>query len=392
MNVLVAHNVYQQPGGEDQVFRQEASLLEEHGHKVIRLEEHNDRVADRNKLQLIADTMWNRSAYKKVSRLIEAEKIQLLHVHNTFPLLSPAIYHAATAHNVPVVQTLHNYRLICPAATLFRDGHLCEECVGKVPFPAIQHKCYRGSRMASALTAAMLTGHRALGSYDKHVSRYIALSEYVRNKFILSGMPAEKIAIKPNFLGRDPGVGSGEGQYCLFAGRLTEEKGVRTLLDAWQRFAPKLPLRIVGQGPLGAVAEAAAAQSSNIQFSPWVEKPKLLQYLKGATLLIVPSLWYEPFSVTLLEAFATGLPVVASRLGTLASLVEHGRTGLHFTPGDPADLAAQVDKALEDPVALRAMRKSARHEFEMKYTGQINYRQLMNIYAGARSEVEHKAA
>lgn len=392
MNILVVHNTYQKPGGEDQVFLQETQVLEEHGHKVIKLEEHNDRVSGRTKLQLIGDTIWNSSAYHQVQQLIRAEGIDVVHAHNTFPLLSPAIYHAATALDVPVIQTLHNYRLICPAATLFRDGHICQDCVGRVPLPAVIHGCYRGSRTASAVTAVMLTGHRLLGTYSNAISRYIALSRDMQQTLIGAGFPAEKLVVKPNFLVNDPGVGKGQGRYCLFAGRLTEEKGIRTLLECWRYFSPTLPLQIVGQGPLQSEVESVAAQCSNVTVHPWLSKEKLSRLMQDATVLVLPSLWYEPFPMTILEAFATGLPVIASRLGTMESVIEHGRTGLHFESGNAVDLARQVELVFQDADRLLAMRRNARQEFEAKYTGEINYKQLLSIYRGVLSERVKKAA
>jgi glycosyltransferase involved in cell wall biosynthesis len=392
MNILMIHNAYQQPGGEDQVFRQESQLLKDHGHRVVLLEEHNDRVADRGQLQLAADTIWSKSAHDRIGELIRAERIELVHAHNTFPLLSPSVYHAAKEIGVPIVQTLHNYRLTCPAATLFRNGGICEDCVGKVPWRSVVHACYRDSRPATAVTAAMLTTHRALGTYRNAVTRYIALSEFTRNKFVEAGLPAERLVVKPNFLVRDPGVGQGDGGFCLFAGRLTEEKGIRVLLEAWTQFRPGLPLLIVGQGSLESEVIAAAQQNPMIRFERWMAKDQLMATFHQAAALVLPSIWYEPFSMTILEAFATGLPVITSKLGTMVSVIDHARTGLHFEPGSASALSTQVGAIAEDGDLLLRMRRNARREFETKYTGDVNYRQLMTIYRDACVSVSGVAA
>jgi glycosyltransferase involved in cell wall biosynthesis len=381
MKILTVHNSYQQPGGEDEVFRQEARLLEEHGHDVIRFHGHNDEVNGKGPIELLTKTIFNSDAYRRVRSLIKATRPAVMHVHNTFPLLSPAVYYAAAHEAVPVVQTLHNYRLLCPAAVLFRDHGICEECLHTAsPWPAALHGCYRGSRPASAAAAAMLTVHRLRKTFSKTVSTYIALSDFARAKFIQSGIPADKIATKPNFVHPDPGQGDGSGGYCLFVGRLSEEKGIRTLLDAWTRHSPPLDLEIAGDGDLAPEAAAAAAQCSRIRWHGRLAKPQLYARMKQAAALIVPSIWYEPFGIVLIEAFAMGLPVIASKIGALEAMVEQGRTGLRFTPGNATDLAAQVDWFYRHPEAARDMRGYARLEFERHYTGDKNYALLMQIY------------
>jgi len=381
MIILSVHNSYQQPGGEDEVFRQEARLLEQHGHQVIRYQAHNDDVAGKSSFDLLAKTIYNREAYGRVRSLIKKSRPDVMHVHNTFPLLSPAVYYAAAGESVPVVQTLHNYRLLCPAAVLFRDNAPCERCLDTLlPWPAIRFGCYRGSRPASAAAASMLAVHRLLKTFGRKITTYIALSDFARSKFARAGIPMDKIQVKPNFIQPDPGRGDGSGGFCLFVGRLAPEKGLRTMLDAWTRFSPPLPLEIAGDGDLAREVAAAAERCPRIRWLGRLQTPQLYERMKKAAALIVPSTWYESFPVVLVEAFSMGLPVIASKLGAMATIVEHGRTGLHFVPGDAAGLASQVNWFHNHPQEAREMREQARVEFVRRYTGERNYSLLMEIY------------
>lgn len=381
MIVLSVHNFYQQPGGEDEVFRQEAQLLEQNGHKVVRCQAHNDDLSSENPLALVTKTVFNRDIYRKLRTLIREHRPEIVHVHNTFPLLSPAVYYAAASERVPVVQTLHNYRLLCPSSVLYREGVICERCMDRRSlWPAVRHSCYRQNRRASAAAAGMLTVHRVLETFRKRVTSYIALSEFARAKFIQGGLAPENVFVKPNFVDPDPGRGLGLGNYCMFVGRLTEEKGVRTLIDAWTRHSPSIDLEVAGDGELAPEVAAAAAQCSRIRWLGRLQKADLYERMKGAAALIVPSVWYEPFGLVVVEAFAMGLPVVASRIGALGEIVQHGRTGLHFEAGNAEDLAAQVRSFADVYRGARAMRAEARKEFECKYTGRENYSLLMDIY------------
>jgi glycosyltransferase involved in cell wall biosynthesis len=227
----------------------------------------------------------------------------------------------------------------------------------------------------------MLTIHRLLQTYSKHITTYIALSDFAKSQFIHSGVPEDRIVVKPNFVDPDPGRGTGAGGYCLYVGRLSEEKGIRTLLDAWTRFSPPLPLEIAGDGDMAPEVEKAAAQCDRIRWHGRLQKPQLYERMKNAAALIVPSTWFEPFGIVLIEAFAMGLPVIASKIGAMERMVEHKITGLHFAPGDAADLAAQVSWFHHHPEAVPGMRSQARREFEHRYTGERNYSLLMQIYA-----------
>lgn len=385
MNILLVHNSYQQPGGEDRVFQMEADLLRSHSHSVFLHRSHNDDVAQSGRAALFVKTIWNHQSYAELRRIIRENKIDLVHLHNTFPLISPSAYYAAAAERVPLVQTLHNYRLLCPAATLYRDGSVCEKCIGRsITLPAVFHSCYRGSKAASFASTAMLAAHRGARTWQRKVSAYIALTDFAREKFIEGGLPGGKIRVKPNFIDPDPGVGSGAGSYALFVGRLAPEKGVRTLLNAWKILDGAMPLEIAGEGPLADETRAAAAQIPNVFLRGWLPETHLQEMIRNAAVVIVPSEWYEPFGLTIAEAFAAGVPVIASRLGSLAAMICHRKTGLLFEIGSAADLAAQVRWFLSNPNELPLMRVNARREFEGNYTGERNYQRLISIYTDAQ--------
>ena len=381
MKILSVHNTYQKPGGEDQVFAQEANLLRSHGHDVILYQASNDQVTGTNPLVLLGSTIWNQRVYQELRSLMRQERPDLVHIHNAFPVISPAAYHAAHDEQIPVIKTLHNYRLLCPSATLFRNGKVCEDCVGRsIPWPGVVHACYRGSRLATAATAAMLAAHHYKGTWNKIISGYITLSPFARNKFIEGGFPPEKLFVKPNFLEHDPGQGEGKGNYALFVGRLAPEKGIGTLLEAWKEIGPDLPLQIAGSGDMSPEVEKAAAESDSITWLKWLPREEILERMKQASVLILPSTWYEGFPMIIAEAFAVGLPVIASNLGSMASIVDHLRTGLHFEAGDANALAASVRWFVTHPAEAAFMRSQARLEYEEHYTADVNYAQLMEIY------------
>jgi glycosyltransferase involved in cell wall biosynthesis len=386
MRILLAHNYYQQPGGEDKVFACEASLLESNGHQVVRYTQHNDSVAGMPLVKLAAKTVWNRSTYRELRQVIRRERPDVCHFHNTFPLMSPAVFHAARHERIPVVVTLHNYRLLCPAYTFMREGSVCEKCASK-PFawPGIVHACYRGSRPASAIAAGMLAAHRVMGTWSQAVDVYVALTEFARRKFVKGGLPAAKVVVKQNSLDHDPGYSADRGDHALFVGRLAPEKGIETLLSAWQLIKSPLRLRIAGDGPLADRVARAAREDSRIEWLGTLSSEQVVLEMKRANVLICPSIWYEGLPLTLIEAFATGLPAIASRIGGLPDVVTEGQTGLMFSPGEPAELAAQVEWAARNPAEVRRMGGEARRSFEKTYTADTNYRLLMKVYRRALS-------
>lgn len=389
MKILLCHDFYEQPGGEDQIFTTEAALLKARGHQVLEYTVHNQKIADMNPVRLAKATVWNPTTYQELSELLGQEKPQVVHFHNTFPLISPSAYYAARAKAVPVIQNLQNYRLLCPSATFLRDGHVCEDCLGKfIPWPGIMHACYRGSRTATAVVATMLTIHRGMRTWSEMVDIYTAPTAFAREKLIQGGLPAEKIIVKPNLIHPDPGVGPGNGDFALFVGRLAPEKGLDTLLAAWQQVGAKLNLKIVGDGLLAAQVAEAANRLTGVEWLGKLSNQQVLNLMKEACLLIFPSIWYEGLPIVIAEAYAVGLPVIGSNLGSISSVIDHGRTGLHFQPGNSTDLVTQVEWILAHPAKLCQMRQNARQEFETKYSAQQNYEALINIYKLAISNSE----
>lgn len=387
MKVLSVHSNYKIRGGEDESRKAEENLLEDMGHQVDRYEENNQRIDTLHPINAATRTIWSVEAYQILLEKLTENPYDLIHVQNFFPIISPSIYYAAKAQKTPVIQTLRNYRLLCPNALFFRDGKVCEDCMGKaVPFPGVVHACYRESHAASGVVAAMLTVHRTLQTWNRMVDVYIALTEFARQKFIEGGLPSKKIVVKPNFVYPDPGKVENKGEFALFVGRLSVEKGIDTLIAAWKQLGKSIPLKIIGEGPLENLVIEAAQQTSSIEWLGRKPLPDVYDLMGKAKMLIFPSKWYETFGRVAVEAFAKGTPVIASKLGAIAEIVDHGRTGLHFRPGDADDLVRQVDWALKHPSRLTEMGHEARAEFEAKYTAKENYRRLLEIYELARSQ------
>lgn len=289
MKILMCHNYYQQPGGEDQSYEAEVRLLESRGHEVVRFTRHNDDIREMGRWKVACGTLWNRQSYRDLRQLIRRERPEVMHCTNIFPLISPAAYSAAQAEGVPVVQSLRNYRMFCSNSLLMRNDRVCEDCLGKsFAWPAVAHACYRDSRTASSVVVAMQIYHRLKQTWHRNVNRYIALTEFSRQKYATYGLPVEKISIKPNFVFPDPGPGDGRGGYAIFAGRLSAEKGIDTLLAAWPRLKRPVTLKIVGDGPLADRVRAAAHQHSSIQWLGRLPVEELLTLIGDAACLVCP--------------------------------------------------------------------------------------------------------
>jgi glycosyltransferase involved in cell wall biosynthesis len=391
MKILVAHNGYRHRGGEDAVMEAEVELLRRHVHIVETYVRHNEDIGSLSAASLARQTLWSRRTIDEVSALIQSFRPDVIHAHNTLPLISPALYWAASRAGVPVVQTLHNFRLLCPQAMFLRAGKVCEDCLGHLPWRGVTRACYRGSAAQSAVVAAMLTMHRALGTYQHKVTRFIALNEFCRRKFIDGGLPAERIAVKGNFVDfAAPPVTERSG--FLFVGRLSAEKGLAVLIKAWTQVAHgtdaggDAALRVAGTGPESALLAGLPGLTALGALSG----DEVQAQMQKSMALVMPSVWYENFPRTLVEAFAGGLPVIASRLGAMAELVEDGVTGLLFAPGDADDLARKLAWAQTNPARMAAMGRNARLKYEAEFTAERNYTQLMSIYADAINNFERE--
>jgi glycosyltransferase involved in cell wall biosynthesis len=385
MKIAVVHNAYQLPGGEDVIVTQECDILRFGGHRVLEYRRSNDDVVDRtlvHQIRLAQRVVWSNDTFHKFRVLLRREKPDVVHVHNTFVMISPSIYWACAEEQVPVVQTLHNFRLFCPVGTFLRDGKICEECTEHSLLRSVAYGCYHDSRFATGATALMLAAHRWAGTWTDKIDSYIAVSQFARQKFEQGGLPSEKLVVKPHFVYPDPGRRSCSGDYVVFVGRFTVEKGLATLLNAWKQVKTSIPLVIVGDGPLRETVEAQASQCKNSQiiFRGHLSRDETLATIKGAKVLVCASECYEQGPATILEAYACGVPVIAPSLGAINEVVYHENSGLLFRAGDSADLAKTIDWALGHEDQLQTMGQRARAKFEADYTGEHNYRRLMEIY------------
>src|SRR5947209_2137444 len=391
MRVLMLHNRYLVPGGEDQSTSAEAALLSDYGHSIELLEHDNREIEHIGKSRTALRTLWSSESYRRVREKLSTGHYDILHVQNFSPLWSPSVYYAASRCGVPVVQTLRNYRLLCVNSLFFRDGHVCEDCLAKfVPWHGIVHGCYRESRAGSAVLASMVGVHKLLKTWKSKVQVYIALTEFARAKYIAGGLPADKIVVKSNFIHPSPIPGSGGGGYALYVGRLAPEKGIATLLDAWDAAANPMPLKILGEGPLRDFV-ISRCRTGHIEYVGGKPLPEALEMMRCADLLVFPSEWYETMGRTIIEAFAVGTPVLASNIGPPASMVVHGKTGFHFPAGDGVALRRQVEWCSRNLQEVQALRKNARAAFEEKYTGAANIEMLLAVYRKAQGQLPRQS-
>jgi len=384
MRVLIAHNRYQFAGGEEAVVRDEIELLRGMGHEVAEYTRDNKELPDMGALSAGAQALWSRRTVSEVGAMLGSFRPDILHVHNTFPLISPSIFWSGQtgSHSPAVVQTLHNFRLVCIEPLLMRGGEVCEQCVGKVPWRGVVHRCYRQSLAQSLVAAGALQLHRGLGTYRSRVHRFIALTDFAKEKFVSAGFEARKVIVKPNFVAPDPGPAyRGPRSRGIFVGRLSREKGLEVLAGAVA--SSKLPpVDVVGAGP----------DQDRLQLHPtlrllgWKPPEAVRDLIRHASYLVIPSICYEGLPRALLEAYALGVPVIASRLGPLRELVKDGDTGLLFEPGSIADLARRLSWAEQHPEQIRHMGESARKLYLRSYTPEQNYKRLLSIYGEAAHE------
>lgn len=383
MKILMIHDRYLIRGGEDESTDVEISMLRQHGNTVDFLEMDNRIIAGQSLLRTGVETIWSSRAYRAVRERISSSQCDLVHVQNFFPLFSPSIHHAAKAEGKPVVQALRNYRLFCLNVVFLRDHRICEDCMGKIlPWPGVIHRCYRGSLAGSTSVASMLVIHRALNTWKSKVDVFVALTEFARRKYVQGGLAEDHIMVKPNFTLSDPGLGYHQGNFVLFAGRLSPEKGLGLISRAWEELKD-VPLKIVGDGPMLAELVELSRRNPNIELHGRLDHSTVLELMKDARLLIFPSEWYEGFPRVIVEAFACGLPVLTTNLGSMSEIVVENISGLHMHKADSFELARKVRWGWEHQGQLAEMGRNARREYLEKYTSDRNYQVLMNIYQAA---------
>ena len=375
MRILVAHNAYLYRGGEDTVVESEIALLRRHGHEVMLYRRDNTELDALPRWQAAMDSVWSKRTVMEVGRLLASFRPHLIHAHNTFPLISPSLYGVADELGIPVVQTLHNFRLLCPQAMLMRNGRYCDDCVGRWPWRAVLHRCYRGSLAQSSVSAGMVSGHRMLGTWRNRVRRYIVLNQMCREIFIRGGLPPEKLSIKPNFVEATGAPDEHARRGGLFIGRLAPEKGLITLAQAIHQ-KPATRIAVCGSGPLQATVE----QSEGLDYIGFLQGEALRNRISSAEFLVMPSTGIESFGLAAIEAFACGTPVIASRHGGLREIVEHGHNGLLVTPGSADELADAIAYAVSNPMQMRRMGVEAYQTYLARYTPERNYTTLMAIY------------
>lgn len=378
-NILIVHNYYQIPGGEDTVVANEKKMLEEHGHKVILYSRNNVELKQMSKCQklfLPIVTIFNPRTYKEIKRLIKSENIEIVHVHNTLNLISPAVYYAARAMKVPVIQTMHNFRLLCPGATFYRDGRICEDCVEHGLKCAVKHSCYRGNKIQT-LACVISTGlHRMTGIYGK--INYICLTEFNREKLLqLKQIKPEKVFVKPNFV-ESCGILIPEEkrvEQYIFAGRLDKLKGIDILFEAWKQMGMAAPKLVVcGTGSMKEWCENFIRENTvNIEMRGFVPNNQILSCIANSKALILPTQWYEGFPMSIVEAFSVGTPVLCSNIGNPGSVVEDGVTGFTFAK----DSAEELNSAIK---RNRGLHDSTLQVYTEKYTTDANYRTISEIY------------
>ena len=394
--MLLVHNRYQRPGGEDYVFETEAGLLEAGGHAVARLELHNDAADGLSAVTLARRTIWSREGHQAVEQAARAHRADVVHFHNTLPLVSPAGYYGARAAGAAVVQTIHNFRLLCPSATLFRDGHVCESCLGKAfAFAGVRHGCYRGSRAATLAVATMTALHRALGTWDVAVDRYIAITPFMRDTLARGGYDAGRIAVKANTLREMPALAARGGGHVVFAARLDAGKGVETVVRTWEQNADLPPLVIAGDGAFADVVRAAADRLGTapdgrprLTSVGWQTAEQLAALRETADAFLFPSEWYEGGTpIAFVEAIAKGLPAIASDIATVRGMMRDGDEGRLFAPGDAYALAAAVRDVFAGGAAgaarRDAMADAARRTAERNHSPLATLLALRRIYGDA---------
>lgn len=390
MKVLMIHNKYQIPGGEGKTFERESGLLERFDHQVYRyVRESNEISKSISKLEVGVRVIWSQKDYLRVSQIIKEFNPDIIHVYNFFPLISPSVYYSAKKR-VPIIQTLQNYRFWCLNGYFIRDQLPCELCLNKpIALPGIAYKCYRDSLLESSAVAVMQSFHNILGTWRNRVDRYIVTTEFFRQKAIQGGLPSHKLSVKPNFVDPDPGRETDKKDFVVFVGRLFPEKGIGMLLKAWMNYPDLPPIKLIGQGPMESDVRQVESQISNLEYLGQLSSPEVYEWMGKAKALVFPSQWYEGLPLTIVESFAKGTPVIASRLGAMESLILHQYNGLHFEAGNIEDMISQIRWMNQHPGEWLQMQRNGRQYFESQFTAEKNYHSLIEIYQKAIAQLRN---
>ncbi|WP_276371995.1 glycosyltransferase family 4 protein [Chryseolinea sp. H1M3-3] len=382
MKILMIHNKYQFQGGEDSVFQIESDMLSKHGHKVEQLIFDNKEIKGAfEKFLLVLRGIYNSQSAKELEKVIARFSPDIIHVHNFFPLASPSIFYVAKRKHIPVVVTLHNFRLICPTAVLYFHGKIYEKNIHSIiPWDGILKGVYRNSRLQTAGLAVITTFHNLIGTWRNKVNKFIVLTEFAQKKFkdSILRVSEDQFAVKPNFVEDNGYAQKAREDFFLIVGRLSEEKGILTILESLNLGTFKLV--IIGDGPLKDQVQSAIRAKPNVTYLGFQQKPVIMDYLKRCRALLFPSVCYEGFSMTLLEAFSAGTPVIASKLGSMAEIVQDHENGLHFEPGNPQDMVDKINLINEDPDLAQKLSQNARKTYMDLYTPEKNYTILLDIY------------
>ncbi len=378
--VLIVHNYYQIPGGEDTVVANEKKMLENHGHEVVLYTRHNSELNEFSKIRKVLlpfSTIFNLRTYREVKELVKSEMIDVIHVHNTLNLISPSVYYAGLSCKAAVIQTVHNFRLLCPGATFYREGHVCEDCVKKGLLCSVKYNCYRGSKVQTLACVLNIWFHRLLGIYKK--INYICLTEFNKEKLLQNKqIENRKVFIKPNFVNEVDRIipFQERKKQFVYVGRLDSLKGVDFLLQTWKEFSKEdYQLVVCGTGPLEEWCKEyiKTQQLENIELRGFVDNETARKIIGESRALILPTRWYEGFPMTIAESYSVGTLVLGSDLGNVGSLIENGKNGWKFA----VDSKEQLCEAMEK---VKMSQNGVDEETLHKYSQESNYEQLRTIY------------
>ncbi|MCA9104877.1 MAG: glycosyltransferase [Planctomycetales bacterium] len=383
MRILTVHNHYRIRGGEDVCFEADTKMLRDRGHEVIHYTRHNDDVGRTSRWREARETLWSRHTYDEVTRLIKTQRPDVMHVHNTFPLISPSVYDAAHDQGLAVVQSLHNFRPLCVGAALCRDGQYCDTCLVKgSPWAGVRHRCYRDSLAASAVSA-LLNRRNQRRNLWRRIDRFITFCGAARDLYIQGGFPADRIELNPHYVEQEIEPREHTDRAFVFVGRLNREKGLDRLLQAWDQYRGDWKLRIIGEGPLAEAAQAQAARDARIQFIGKVPRQECLGWMASSSCLLFPSPAFETFGRVVIEAFSLGIPVIASRLGGPRDIINSPLLGTLIEPTDVSAMSAALSEAESWWDGFAERRAACRSRYLDAYTIETNYEKLLRIYESA---------